>query len=100
MEIGPGDLAGKKELHFRLHGNRRKVWREKMASTNDEAGLLKAAERIWGMLDEMAAKEPQEYKKFVEKQLQEGKEHFSPPSHAFTLKCLRASHKVSLDLKS
>ena len=73
---------------------------EKMASTNDEAGLLKAAERIWGMLDEMAAKEPQEYKKFVEKQLQEGKEHFSPPSHAFTLKCLRASHKVSLALKS
>lgn len=75
-----------------------------MASSNDEAsdeaGLLKAAERIWGMLDEMAAKEPQEYKKFVEKQLQEGKEHFSPPSHAFTLKCLRASHKVSLALKS
>ncbi|XP_011409326.1 PREDICTED: PIH1 domain-containing protein 2-like, partial [Amphimedon queenslandica] len=63
-----------------------------MASNNDP-GILKAAEQIWGMLDAMAAKDPQEYKKFVEKQMEEGKEYLASPVFAFCLKCPKTRHK-------
>ena len=44
--------------------------------------MLKAADRVWGMLDHLAEHNPQEYRKFVDKQLAEGREMFAVPQPA------------------
>jgi len=41
--------------------------------------ITKTAEQIWSMLDNMAADDPEGYKKFIDKQLKEGKEAMKPP---------------------
>ena len=56
-----------------------------MAISSSE--MLKAAGRVWGMLDHLAEHNPQEYRKFVDKQLAEGKEMFAVPQAAFCLCC-------------
>lgn len=66
-----------------------------MASISEE-GLAKMAEKMWGMLDTMAATSPEEYKKFVDEQIKEGKEHFSPPEGVYSLKCKNVRYRVSL----
>ncbi len=52
-----------------------------------EGDLLKAAERVWGMLDKMAANDPEEYKKFMKQQLDEGREVLAVPEPSFCLRC-------------
>jgi len=42
-------------------------------------GMSSQAERIWGMLDDMANNDPQAYRRFIDKQLKEGKELMKPP---------------------
>ena len=37
------------------------------------------AQHIWSMLDDMANKDPSAYRKFIDKQIKEGKEHMKPP---------------------
>ena len=56
-----------------------------MAISSSE--MLKAADRVWGMLDHLAEHNPQEYRKFVDKQLSEGREMFAVPHPAFCLCC-------------
>ena len=56
-----------------------------MAISSSE--ILKAADRVWGMLDHLAEHNPQEYHKFVDKQLSEGREMFAVPQPAFCLCC-------------
>ena len=41
--------------------------------------LREAAERMWGALDRMAAENPEQYKQFTDKQIQEGKEVMAAP---------------------
>lgn len=38
------------------------------------------ARQIWSMLDNMAAEDPESYRKFIDKQLKEGKEALKPPN--------------------
>lgn len=38
------------------------------------------AQQIWSMLDNMAAEDPESYRKFIDKQLKEGKEALKPPN--------------------
>ncbi|CAL1544644.1 unnamed protein product [Lymnaea stagnalis] len=49
-----------------------------MDNINSES-MSKQAQQIWAMLDDMSENDPSAYKKFIERQLQEGKEHISPP---------------------
>lgn len=49
-----------------------------MANSNSES-MSKQAQHIWGMLDDMADNDPSAYKKFIERQLKEGKEYMAPP---------------------
>ena len=54
-----------------------------MASEN----LLKCAGNIWKLLDDMQETNPEEYEKFIQKTLQEGKSEFAPPKFHFSIKC-------------
>jgi len=49
-----------------------------MASSNSE-DVMKQAHHIWSMLDDLAAQNPEAYRKFIEKHLTEGKEAMRPP---------------------
>ena len=49
--------------------------------------MLKVAEKMWEMLDHLAETDPEEYKKFIDQQIKEGHEMFSPPEPVF---CLRS----------
>ena len=40
---------------------------------------MKQAQHIWTMLDEMSNSDPASYKKFIDKQMQEGKKSMEPP---------------------
>ena len=52
--------------------------------------LLKQGQRIWEMLDEMAATNPEGYKKFIKKQMTEGVEVLKPPQPVMALHCKTA----------
>jgi len=58
-----------------------------MAGGSDGGDLLKAAERVWGMLDKLAVDNPEEYTKFVKQQLDEGKEVLAAPEPRLCLRC-------------
>jgi len=49
-----------------------------MASNNPE-NMMKQAQHIWSMLDDLAAQNPEAYRKFIDKHLTEGKETMRPP---------------------
>lgn len=52
----------------------------------DKAALQQVSQ-LWSMLDDMSAKDPEEYRKFIERQLREGADMYSTPQpHA----CIRA----------
>eukprot|EP00128_Syssomonas_multiformis_P018796 Colp12_sorted_trinity150504_noHs@30402 len=51
-----------------------------------QPGLMQDAQKIWEMLDELADSDPDAYKRFMEKQLKQGKEAFkalAPPTPGF-----------------
>ena len=48
--------------------------------------LLQQAQQVWAMLDDMADKDPQAYKRFIEKQAQEHKELTAPPQPHMSIK--------------
>ncbi|XP_048254000.1 PIH1 domain-containing protein 2-like isoform X1 [Haliotis rufescens] len=48
--------------------------------------LLKQAQNIWTMLDDMAANNPQGYKQFMDKQMKEGKQALAPPNPHMVVK--------------
>ncbi|KAL5019766.1 hypothetical protein ScPMuIL_002658 [Solemya velum] len=45
----------------------------------DKDSMVKQASHIWSMLDDMAANNPQAYKKFIDQKMKERDEYFSPP---------------------
>ena len=49
--------------------------------------MLDAAQRMWSLLDHLYETNPEEYKKFVDQQMKEGKEMLNPPEPVFCLKC-------------
>lgn len=58
------------------------------SSPGEDQDLLQTAQRMWGVLDRMATENPEEYKTFIEQQLDEGKEALAAPEPVF---CLRAT---------
>ncbi|XP_046557486.1 PIH1 domain-containing protein 2-like [Haliotis rubra] len=58
---------------------------ETMAGYNKD-DLLKQAQNIWTMLDDMATNNPQGYKQFMDKQMKEGKEAMAPPKPHMVVK--------------
>lgn len=63
-----------------------------MATSSDE--MRKVAQQVWGALDKLADTNPEEYQKFINEQLKEGREMFVPPEPVFCLQC-NVSSKVS-----
>ena len=51
------------------------------ATTQGQKGddAMKQADSIWRMLDQMAENDPDNYKKFINKHMNEGKEYFALP---------------------
>ena len=45
----------------------------------NQDAALKQADSIWRMLDQMAENDPDNYKKFINKHLNDGKEYFALP---------------------
>lgn len=44
-----------------------------------DGDMMRQAQKIWTMLDDMAESDPQSYRKFIDKQIKEGKEMMKPP---------------------
>ena len=59
----------------------------KMESSTERESLLRQADHLWKMLDNMAENNPEGYQRFIKKQLQEGSEHLKPPEPVFCLSC-------------
>lgn len=51
---------------------------KEMAAAGDSS-MMNQAQQIWSMLDDMAQNDPQAYRKFIDKQLKEGREAMKPP---------------------
>ena len=54
--------------------------------------MMQQAQHIWSMLDDMADNDPKAYRRFIEKQKAEQKEHMSPPEPHM---CVRTQMTVS-----
>ena len=57
------------------------------SSSSENHDLLGVAQKVWDALDHLAENDPEEYKKFVSKQLKEGAEAMSIPEPVFCLRC-------------
>ena len=57
------------------------------AQVMERDALLKQADHMWKMLDNMAEHDPEGYQRFIKKQLQEGATHLQPPQPVFCLSC-------------
>ena len=53
----------------------------------ERESLLRQADHMWKMLDNMAENNPEGYQRFIKKQLGEGSAHFKPPEPVFCLRC-------------
>ncbi|XP_041373135.1 PIH1 domain-containing protein 2-like [Gigantopelta aegis] len=60
---------------------------EQMSSGKyDTESMMHQAQHMWTMLDEMATSNPQAYREFINKQLQEGREQMAPPQPHMCIK--------------
>ena len=66
-----------------------------MATSQDD--MLKQAQNIWSMLDELADSDPESYQKFIEKNLSGGKEEMGT---AKPWMCVKTRILVSSDIAS
>jgi len=48
-------------------------------ASNDSGNMIKQAQHIWSMLDDLSAQNPEGYRKFIDKHLTEWKETMRPP---------------------
>lgn len=53
----------------------------------DKESLLRQADHMWKILDNMAENNPEGYQHFIKKQMQEGSANFKPPEPVFCLSC-------------
>lgn len=67
-----------------------------MATSSDE--MRKVAQQVWGALDKLADTNPEEYQKFINEQLKEGREMFVPPEPVFCLQCNVSSKRKNCRL--
>ena len=58
-----------------------------MESSTERESLLRQADHLWKMLDNMAENDVEGYQHFIKKQLQEGSQHLKPPEAVFCLSC-------------
>lgn len=49
--------------------------------------MAEIAGKMWEFLDNLAANDPAEYKKFIDQQMEDGKQMFTPPEPAYCLHC-------------
>lgn len=73
------------------------------SNAKDGNDMTKVAEQMWKYLDNLSANKPDEYKKFIEQQLEEGKQMFTPPEPVYCMHCqVRAwvSHENMCSSKS
>ncbi|KAJ8316580.1 hypothetical protein KUTeg_005870 [Tegillarca granosa] len=61
-----------------------------------QESISQQAQHIWTMLDEMAATNPESYKKFIDKHIKEGKEYMAPPKPHM---CVKTVMYVSMGTK-
>lgn len=54
---------------------------------DDQQDMTQIAGKMWEFLDQLAATKPDEYKKFIEQQLEEGRNIFTPPEAVFCMQC-------------
>jgi len=67
-----------------------------MASIDSE-DMTKQAQHIWSMLDDLAAQNPEAYRKFIDKHVTEGKQAMSPPEPHMCVRTVvkqQANHNV------
>ena len=60
-----------------------------MASSKSKGNedMTKAAGKMWEFLDKLATENPDEYKKFIDQQLEEGRNIMTPPEPAYCIQC-------------
>ena len=56
-------------------------------AAEEGSDVLKAAEGVWKMLDHLSLNNPEEYRRFVKNQLEEGKNAMAVPEPSFCLRC-------------
>ena len=56
-------------------------------ASRDGDDMTQVAGKVWEFLDKLAADRPDEYKKFIEQQLEEGQHMFAPPEPVYCLQC-------------
>lgn len=59
----------------------------------DRDSMMTQAQNIWTMLDEMSERDPQAYKKFIDKHMKEGKEYMKPPEPHMCVMTMTTSTK-------
>ncbi|XP_013397361.1 PIH1 domain-containing protein 2 [Lingula anatina] len=57
-----------------------------MTSEEDNSKMLREAQRVWSMLDDMSENNPAAYRKFIDKHVKEGKEFLKPPQPCMCVK--------------
>ena len=55
--------------------------------TKDGEDVAEIADNLWRFLDKLHAKNPAEYKKFIDEQMEEGKKLLTPPEPVYCLHC-------------
>lgn len=70
-----------------------------MSQNTAQTALLQKAQQVWTMLDEMAANNPETYKKFIDKQMREASQDLADrnPSAEFCVKIWIHVSKSILD---
>jgi len=61
-------------------------------ASNDSENMMKQAQHIWSMLDDLAAQNPEAYRKFIDKHLTEGKQAMSPPEPHMCVRTVIKQH--------
>ncbi|EDV25634.1 uncharacterized protein TRIADDRAFT_23555 [Trichoplax adhaerens] len=56
--------------------------------------LMQQAQHVWTMLDEMAENNPDGYRRFMEKQMKDAKQHIKSPEPAFSIKVNTLDRRV------
>ena len=55
--------------------------------TKDGEDVSEIADNLWRFLDKLHAENPEEYKKFIDEQMEEGRKLLTPPEPVYCLHC-------------
>lgn len=65
-----------------------------MAGKMDSDSLMKQANSVWEMLNDLADSDPEAYKKLLDKTMKEGSEEFKPPQPSFCISTVMVSQHL------